>query len=153
MKNFMIVALQQAQKALRKKEVPIGAVVVKGDKIISKAHNKREKSKNALMHAEIIAINKACKKLKSWRLEGCEIFVTLEPCPMCAGAIINARIEKIVYGAKEKTSSDNLLEQIIESKRLNHNCICIQDKQYEKECSALLTDFFKSKRKNKNALN
>ena len=140
-------ALTQAQISLKKDEVPIGAIIVLDGKIIAKGHNMREKKKNALMHAEIVAINKACKKLKDWRLENCEMYVTLEPCPMCAGAIANARIKKIVYGAKEKTSNDNLCEKILSSNRLNHKCEYVQATEYEKECSEILTKFFKSKRK------
>ncbi len=146
MKNFMEEAIKEAHKALKKEEVPIGAVIVKDGKIISKGHNKREHKKNALLHAEIIAINKACKKLHDWRLENCEIYVTLEPCPMCAGAIANARIKKVIYGAKDKTSQDNLCEAILTSTRLNHKCEFVQDTKFAEECSSLLTQFFKSKR-------
>ncbi len=147
MNKFMEEAIRLAKKANSKKEVPIGAVIVRNDKIISRGFNKREKSKNALNHAEIIAINKACKKLKEWRLENCTLYVTLEPCPMCAGAIANARIKKVFYGAKEKTSNDNLFEQILTSNRLNHKCEIEQLTEYEEECSRLLTEFFKNKRK------
>ena len=140
-------AIRLAKKANSKKEVPIGAVIVRNDKIISRGFNKREKSKNALNHAEIIAINKACKKLKGWRLENCTLYVTLEPCPMCAGAIANARIKKIFYGAKEKTSNDNLFEKILTSNRLNHKCEIEQLTEYEKTCSSILTEFFKNKRR------
>ncbi len=144
--NFIQIAIEEAKKALKKGEVPIGAVIVKDGKILSKGRNMRERKQNALMHAEVVAIEKACKKLHSWRLDGCEIYVTLEPCPMCAGAIANARLEKVTYGAKEKTSQDNLFEQILTSNRLNHKCIFAQDEENEKECSDLLTNFFKSKR-------
>lgn len=147
MKSFMNYAIDEAKKSLALDEVPIGAVIVKDNKIIARGHNLREKKKNALMHAEIIAINKACKKLGDWRLEGCEIYVTLEPCPMCAGAILNARIEKIIYGAKDKTSSDGVFEKILTSTRLNHNCNFCQDEQYQEKCAQLLTEFFKKKRK------
>ena len=145
MNKFMEEAIRLAKKANSKKEVPIGAVIVRDDKIISRGFNKREKSKNALNHAEIIAINKACKKLKEWRLENCTLYVTLEPCPMCAGAIANARIKKIFYGAKEKTSNDNLFEKILTSNRLNHKCEIEQLTEYEKTCSSILTEFFKNK--------
>lgn len=138
-------ALKEAQKALKKDEVPIGAVIVKDGKIIARGRNSREKSQNALKHAEIIAINKACKKLKSWRLDGCEIYVTLEPCPMCAGAIANARISKVVYGAKETTSEDNLCELILKSNRLNHKPNI--EYRENKFCKDILQDFFKNKRK------
>ena len=113
MLNFMEEAIKQANKALEKDEVPIGAVIVKNGKIIARGYNCREKNQNALMHAEIVAIDKACKKLNSWRLDGCQIYVTLEPCPMCAGAIVNARIDKLVYGCQEKTSEENLCEKIL----------------------------------------
>lgn len=139
-------AIKQAEIALNKNEVPIGAVITCNGKIIAKGFNKREKCQNALMHAEIVAINKACKKKKSWRLEDCEIYVTLEPCPMCAGAITNARLKKVVYGAKDKTSQDNIFETIMQSTRLNHNCEFCQDVEFEQKCSQLLSDFFKAKR-------
>ena len=143
----MEVAIKEAQLSLKKEEVPIGAVIVKCGKIIAKGHNKREKTQNALMHAEIVAINKACKKLKSWRLENCEMYVTLEPCPMCSGAIVNARLKKVVYGAKDKTATDDLFEKILSSNRLNHKCAYEQDLESEQICSKLLKDFFKAKRK------
>ncbi len=139
-------AIKLAKKALSKNEVPIGAVIVCGDKIISAGFNKREKSKNAIHHAEIIAIEKACKKLKDWRLENCTMYVTLEPCPMCAGAIANARIKKVFYAAKDKTSDEHLFEAILSSNRLNHKCEYQQLEEYEKECATLLSSFFKSKR-------
>lgn len=146
MKNWMEEALNMAKKAYKKNEVPIGAVIVKDGKIISKAYNQREKKQNAIKHAEIIAIDKACKKLKSWRLDGCTLFVTLEPCPMCSGAICNARIDKVVYASSEKTSQDNLCEMILQSNRLNHKVLLEQDKNFEREASNLLTSFFKEKR-------
>lgn len=147
MNEFMEEALKQAKKALARDEVPIGAVVVCEGKLISCGFNKREKTKNALKHAEIVAIDKACKKLKSWRLENCELYVTLEPCPMCAGAIVNARLKKVYYGAKDKTSQDGLFEKILTSPRLNHNCDFEQLPEYEAECAKLLCEFFKEKRK------
>ena len=146
MKNWTEEALNMAKKAYKKNEVPIGAVIVKDGKIISKAYNQREKKQNAIKHAEIIAIDKACKKLKSWRLDGCTLFVTLEPCPMCSGAICNARINKVVYASSEKTSQDNLCEMILQSNRLNHKVLLEQDKNFEREASNLLTSFFKEKR-------
>ena len=146
MKDFMKEALKEACKSLQENEVPIGAVIVKDNKIIARGHNKREKSQNAIKHAEINAIEKACKKLKSWRLENATIYVTLEPCPMCAGAIANARIECLVYAAKEQTGKDNLCNEILSSDRLNHKTKIIHDSTYEKEASSLLTDFFKNRR-------
>lgn len=145
--DFMNEALKEAQKALKKNEVPIGAVVVKNGKIIGRGHNCRERKQNATKHAEIIAIEKACKHENSWRLDDCQIFVTLEPCPMCAGAIANARIQKLIYGAKEKTSEDDLCEKILSSKRLNHTVEISFDKSHNEKCAQILTDFFKNKRK------
>ncbi len=144
--DFMDIALREAEKARKKDEVPIGAVIVMNGKVIAKGYNRREKSKNAIKHAEIIAIEKACKRLRSWRLEGAEIYVTLEPCPMCAGAIANARISKLIYASSEKTSSDNLCEKILLSNRLNHK-VKIEKGYKSDESSKLLTDFFKEKRK------
>ena len=100
--KFMEAALIEAKKAFDKGETPVGAVIVKDGKIISKGYNRRESKKNALMHAEITAIDKACKKLGGWRLCGCDIYVSLEPCPMCAGAIIQSRIENVFFGAFDK---------------------------------------------------
>lgn len=146
MKDYMIYALKQAKEAYHNDEVPIGAVIVKDNKIIARGQNRREKTQNALMHAEICAIDKACKKLKSWRLDGCQMYVTLEPCPMCAGAIVNARIEKVIYACKQTTSQDDLLSAIFKSERLNHKVELEQDIKYKKEASYLLTSFFESKR-------
>ena len=145
MNKFMDIAISEAEKAYRKGEIPVGAVIVCGDKVISKAHNCRERKQCATKHAEIVAIEKACKKLKSWRLENCEIYVSLEPCPMCAGAIANARIKKIHYAAEEKTSGDGLMNKIFSSERLNHK-VEISLEQDEK-ASKLLTTFFKNRRK------
>ena len=102
--KFMKLAIKQALKAQEKDEVPIGAVLVKDGKVIARAYNKRESTQLATAHAEILAIEKASKKLKSWRLDGVELFVTLEPCPMCAGAIVNSRIKKVYFGASEEKS-------------------------------------------------
>lgn len=149
MEDFMLEALRQAEKAFRKNEVPIGAVIVKNGKVIARGFNKREKTQNALFHAEIIAINKACKKLKSWRLDGCDLYVTLEPCPMCSGAICNARIDKVIYATSETTSHDGLCEMILSSTRLNHKTLLVHDEKYQQECAYLLSEFFKDKRNKK----
>lgn len=143
----MKAAIKEAETSLKKDEVPIGAVITRNGKIISKGHNMREKKKNSLMHAELVAINKACKKIKDWRLEDCELYVTLEPCPMCAGAIANSRIKKVYFAAKEKTSNDNLCEKILSSNRLNHKCEIEHLKDFDDQCSKMLTTFFKKKRK------
>ena len=139
-------ALLEAEKARKREEVPIGAVIVKSGKVIAKGFNKREKTKSALNHAEIVAIRKACKKLKDWRLEGCEIYVTLKPCPMCAGAIANARIDKVYYGADETNTNDNLAEQIFASTRLNHKVEMEKLDAYSEKCAQMLSAFFRSKR-------
>lgn len=149
MNKFMKEAIKLAKKAYTAEEVPIGAVVVHDGKIIARGYNNRERSQNALKHAEIIAIEKACKKMKSWRLENCELYVTLEPCPMCAGAIANARITKVHYGCKEKTSCDNLCENILKSERLNHKVEIIFEEEYEEEIASILSQFFKEKRNKK----
>lgn len=145
MNMFMEEAINLAEKAGRKGEIPVGAVIVCDGKIISKGCNCREKKQSATKHAEIVAIEKACKKLKSWRLENCEIYVSLEPCPMCAGAIANARIKKLIYAAEEKTSGDRLMSIILSSNRLNHKV----EIEYmpNKRAQQLLSNFFKKKRK------
>lgn len=138
-------ALLCAKKAEKIDEVPIGAVIVKDNKIISTGYNTREKSQNALDHAEIIAINKACKKLGSWRLDGCDIYVTLKPCPMCAGAILNARINCCYYGAENINDSDNLIENIMQNTKLfNHKTKLVY--LQNDDCKEILTKFFKQKR-------
>ena len=127
-------------------EVPIGAVIIKDGKIIASAHNTREKDQIATHHAEIIAIEKACKKLKSWRLDKCDIYVNLEACPMCAGAILNARISHLYYAVKDNNSGAiskfNMLNNT-----LNHTTLATQLPEYEQENKKLIQDFFKSKRK------
>jgi tRNA(adenine34) deaminase len=147
MKNekFMVEAYKQAIKAKEQGEIPIGAVIVYNNKIISRAYNKREKSQNATHHAEILAINKACKKLKSWRLEDCEIYVTLEPCIMCYGAIINARIKKLYYGAKDNKGRIDKSLLFSKNNSLNHN-LEIKGGILEKKCSEILINFFKEVR-------
>lgn len=146
MNKFMERALQLAQKAFDKQEVPIGAVIVKNGKIVAACFNRRERTQNAINHAEVLAINKACRKLKSWRLDDCQMYVTLEPCPMCAGAIANARIQKVFVAAKQKTSDDDLCSQIFLSQRLNHKVEVEFLPEYEQAASNLLTKFFKDKR-------
>lgn len=147
--RFMKEALRQAKKAADIGETPVGAVIVRGGEIISRGYNRRETKKNALGHAEIIAINKACKKLGGWRLPKCDMYVTLEPCPMCAGAIINSRIENVFFGAFDKKSgcagsSVNLFEHGL----FNHN-VNVSGGIMEKECSEILSAFFKELRRKK----
>ena len=144
MSKFMEEAIKEAKKAALEEEVPIGAVIVLNGKIISRGRNCRQKSQNAIKHAEIVAIEKACKKLGSWRLEDAEIYVTLEPCPMCAGAIANARIKKLVFACHEKTAEDGLCKAILTSDRLNHKVE--MELEENEEAAKMLTNFFKKKR-------
>ena len=145
--KFMRAAIKEAYKAKSKDEVPIGAVIVLNDKIISRGHNFTENSNVATRHAEIVAIEKACKKLKSWRLDGAEIFITLEPCAMCAGAIANARIKKVVFGAYEKKSGCAVSKfPVLTDSGLNHTAEFTGGVE-EKTCSELLSGYFKEKRR------
>ena len=146
MNEFEKEALRLAEKAAKQGEIPVGAVVVKDGKIIGKGFNQRERKQLATKHAEIVAIEKACKRLKSWRLDGCQIYVTLEPCPMCAGAIANARIDTLLFAAEEKTSSDGLLQSILSSLRLNHK-VEVKRCEGKEGAQLLLQNFFKEKRK------
>lgn len=149
MKNiefYMSLALKEAQKALLIDEVPIGCVIVKDDKVISRGFNHREKKNLVSSHAEMEAINKANKKLKSWRLEGCDIYVTLEPCLMCAGALIQSRIRNIYYGAKDyKGGAFGSSINALETKNINHHPNVIGG-ILEEECSSLISTYFKTKR-------
>ena len=138
--EFMQAALDCAAKALKKGEVPIGAVVVSGGKIISRGYNKRTKKQIATAHAEIEAIEKACKKLKSWRIPECEIYVTLEPCTMCMGAMLNARIKKVYFGAYE-AKGRSMTAQLAESNLLNHR-IEVEGGVMREECAQILSSFF-----------
>ncbi len=144
-------ALKEAKKALEIEEVPVGAVIVKDGKVIAKAHNEKETKKNSTCHAEILAIQKACKKLDSWRLIDCEMYVTLEPCPMCAGALINSRIKKLYIGTSdEKTGACGSVLNLLEDYKFNHK-IEIEKYVLKEEAEALLKDFFKFLReRNKN---
>ena len=144
-KKFMQLAISEAKKAAAENEVPVGAVIVKDGVVLAAAHNMREQKQNALSHAEIEAINLACKNLGSWRLDGCEMYVTLEPCPMCTGAIINARIKTVIFGAFDKNagcmdSVINLCDYPLGHKVEIYAGIC------EDECQKLLQDFFENLR-------
>ena len=145
--NYMKKAIYQAKKAIALDEVPIGAIIVKDGKIIASAYNKRETTQLATAHAEILAINKACKKLKSWRLDDAEMYVTLEPCPMCAGAIVNARIKKVYFGAYEQKSGGAISKfNILSEGGLNH-VTEFEGGIMEEECSNMLKSYFKAKRR------
>lgn len=146
--RFMKAALSQAKLAAKKGEVPVGAVIVRDGEVIARAYNTRETDKNALCHAEIKAIRKACKKLGGWRLTRCELYVTLEPCPMCAGAIVNSRIVSVYYGASDKKAGAFGTLFDMNTMGLNHKPEIIGGVM-EKECAGLLSDFFSELRKRK----
>ena len=147
--RYMKVALKEAEKAVLLDEVPIGCVIVLNDKIIAKSHNIRESKQNPVGHAEILAIQKASKKLNSWRLEDCEMYVTIEPCIMCAGAIIQSRIKKVYYGAPDlKGGAFGSSIDVLEAKNINHHPE-IYPGIMEEECSNLVKNYFKSKRAKK----
>ena len=142
-------ALKEAKKAELIDDVPIGCVIVKGDKIIARGHNQRETKQSPIGHAEIVAINKAAKKLNSWRLEGCDIYVTLEPCIMCSGAIIQSRINKVYYGASDpKGGALGSSINVLEASNINHHPEVISGVLKE-ECSSIITNYFKAKRQSK----
>lgn len=129
--DFMQLAVAQARIAAKHGEVPIGCVIVKDGKVIAKGYNQRERKRNCLWHAEIVALNRACRKLKSWRLSDCEMYVTLEPCQMCMGAIINARLRKVYFGAESTTDL---------------NWQTVAELQPNIEAQNILVDFFRNKR-------
>ena len=145
--KFMKEAIRQAKKAEALNEVPIGCVIVHQGKIIGRGYNRRMTDHSVLAHAEIIAIKKACKKIGDWRLEDCTIYITLEPCPMCAGAIINSRIDRVVYGASDyKGGAVESLFNVLSHPGLNHEPQ-LQAGILADECSQLMKDFFKERRK------
>lgn len=143
---FMKEAIKEAQKAYDKKEVPIGAVVVCNGEIIGRGHNLREIEQDATLHAEIKAIRQANQHKKSWRLEDCELFVTLEPCPMCSGAILLARLKKVTFGAFDpKAGTCGTFMNLVQDERFNHQA-AVESGVLEEECIALLQSFFKELR-------
>lgn len=145
--KFMKQALKEAQKAYMKEEIPIGAVIVKDGKIIARAHNLKEIKHDATEHAELGAIKKASKKLGAWRLSNCELYTTLEPCPMCAGALIQARIKKVYIGAMdEKAGACGSVLNLLKEHKFNHQ-VEIEENILEDECKKILQDFFKELRK------
>jgi len=144
--KYMTEALSLARLAMAEGEVPVGCVIVQNGRVIARGHNRREREQNALLHAEIAAIGEACKALGRWRLDDCQLYVTLEPCPMCAGAMLNARIARVIFGARDKTMGAcggvlNLFEEAFGyHPRLIGGVL-------EPECAALLQDFFSGLRK------
>lgn len=147
---YMSEALAEARLAAEIDEVPVGAVIVRDGEIIARAHNLRETEKNALCHAETMAVNAACRALGGWRLPRCTLYVTLEPCPMCAGAIVNSRIKRVVYGAKDTKAGAFGTVLDLNDFPLNHKPEIVSG-VCEEECAALLSDFFKILRAKKNA--
>ena len=144
--KFMMQAYKEAQKAFEEDEVPVGCVIIKDGKIIARAHNRKEKKNCALFHAEIECIRKATGKLNNWNLKGCEIYVTLEPCMMCTGALINSRIDRIVYGCEDPKGGALVSNIRLQDVRLLNHYPQIQGGVMEKDCSELLKKFFKNKR-------
>ena len=145
--QYMKIALAEAKEACCCKDIPVGAVIVdETGNVIAQRHNEREASGSASAHAEILCLDDACKKRGSWRLEGCTMFVTLEPCPMCAGALINSRIGRVVYGVKNPKAGAFGSVVDLNAYPLNHKCKT-EFGLLEKECSAILSDFFERKRK------
>ena len=147
--KFMKEALKEAKKAYEKLEVPVGAVIVKDGKIIARAHNLKETKFDTTKHAEILAIQKASRKLNSWRLLDCEMYVTLEPCSMCAGALINSRVKKVYIGASdEKTGAVGSVFNLLDDYTFNHK-VAYEKGIMKDECEDILKDFFRTLRKNK----
>lgn len=143
---FMDLALQQARAAFELDEVPVGAIIVQGSRIVAAAHNRCEQLRDPTAHAEIMAITQAAEAIGDWRLENCVLFTTLEPCVMCSGAILNARIPQVVYGAMDpKGGAVGSLFNLLNDQRLNHRCEVVQGIS-SKECGEILTEFFAHKR-------
>jgi tRNA(adenine34) deaminase len=144
--HFMRIALEEAELALREDEVPVGAVIVHGNRLIARAHNQREQLRDPTAHAEMIAITQAAAEQQSWRLEDCTLYVTLEPCPMCAGAILQARLPTVVYGAADpKAGAVNSLYRLLDDSRLNHRTAVVAGVLAE-PCAEILSRFFQQQR-------
>lgn len=147
--KYMKLALKEAKKAYDKGEIPVGAIIVKDDQIIAKAHNLKEMKNDTTKHAEILAIQKASKKLNSWRLENCEMYVTLEPCSMCAGALIQSRIKKVYIGTMDyKTGACGSVLNLLKDFKFNH-VVDVETGILSKDCEKILKNFFKELRKTK----
>ncbi|HOB87747.1 MAG TPA: tRNA adenosine(34) deaminase TadA [Bacillota bacterium] len=143
---FMRLALEQAAEAARAGEVPIGAVLARGDELLAADRNRREELKDATAHAEILVLRRGGRLLGGWRLPGCTLYVTLEPCPMCAGALVQARVERLVFGAWDpKSGAAGSLYNLVQDERLNHR-LQVEGGLLEEDCAALLQEFFRSRR-------
>lgn len=148
---FMGLALEEAQKAAALGEIPIGAVLVQDNEVIARAHNMRETWQDATAHAEVIVIQDACKKLRRWRLSGCTLYVTVEPCPMCSGAIVNGRVDRVVYGCPDiKAGGAESIFNIITNPNLNHVAKVMSGVR-EEECAQVMKAFFKRRREENKA--
>jgi tRNA(adenine34) deaminase len=144
--QFMTLALEEAEQAFREEEAPVGAIIVCEGRVIARAHNQREQLRDPTAHAEMIAITQAAAAQQSWRLDACTLYVTLEPCPMCAGAILQARIPTLVYGARDpKAGAVDSLYRLLDDPRLNHRCLVVAGVLAE-PCGAILTRFFQQQR-------
>jgi tRNA(adenine34) deaminase len=144
---YMQLALQQAQQALSESEVPVGCVIVRGEQLIAAAHDQREQLRDPTAHAEMIAITQAAQAVNDWRLEQCTLYVTLEPCCMCAGAILNARIFRVVYGATNpKAGAVHTLYHLLDDARMNHRCEVVPG-VLAARCGEILTQFFQAQRR------
>lgn len=147
--KFMKEAIKQAKKAYDKEEIPVGAVIVKDGKIIARGYNKKEEKKDTTQHAEIIAIQKASRKIGAWRLQDCEMYVTLEPCAMCTGALIQARLKRVCIGTMDpKTGACGSVLNLLEDYKFNHK-VEVETNIMQKECEKILKDFFKYLRSKK----
>jgi len=147
--KYMKMALAEARKAYQRAEVPIGAVVICNDQVVGRGFNLREQTQDPTSHAEMIALREAAKNEASWRLEDCQLYVTLEPCPMCAGAILQSRIKRLVYGASDpKAGAVNSLYQLLNDERFNHQ-VEVEAGVMEQEAAQLLKDFFRDLRERK----
>lgn len=144
--HWMHQALMEAKKAAALGEIPVGAVIVRDEQVIARAHNRRELDQDAMAHAEVLCIQQACRVLNSWRLSGCTLYVTLEPCPMCSGAIINSRLDRVVYGAKDDKAGCAGSVADLFVMPFNHTPV-IRSGILEEECAAVLSEFFETLRK------
>lgn len=144
--HWMHQALLEAKKAAALGEIPVGAVIVRDEQVIARAHNRRELDQDAMAHAEVLCIQQACRVLNSWRLSGCTLYVTLEPCPMCSGAIINSRLDRVVYGAKDDKAGCAGSVADLFVLPFNHTPV-IRSGILEEECAAVLSEFFETLRK------
>ncbi len=144
--KFMKLALKEANKASAESEVPVGAVVVREGKVLARGHNQTERKKSALVHAEMVALAKAAKRLKSWRLNDCDLYVTLEPCTMCAGAIALSRIRRLVFGTEDpKAGAVASTARVLDNEKLNHK-VKVFSGILKEECAGILSGFFKALR-------